>query len=120
MSMDNEQFEAIKSRAVVGIELINTLDPYVTGNGGIVLLYGPYSPVKAQSIADYYRRLSTDVPALIAEVERLRAANARLVEACKEAVEWFEVYADEYPAHGRRVEAKLMAAVEQVENEATE
>lgn len=71
------------------------------------------------AMQNHWRDCPAEHPARV-EIERLRAANARLVEACKEAVEWFEVYADEYPAHGRRVEAKLMAAVEQVENEATE
>lgn len=71
------------------------------------------------AMQNHWRDCPAEHPARV-EIERLQAANARLVEACKEAVEWFEVYADEYPAHGRRVEVKLMAAVEQVENEATE
>lgn len=80
----------------------------------------PATPAEYRAGQETIKAAIRVIGELADEVERLRATNARLVAACKTAVEWFEVYADEYPDHGRKVEVGLMVAVEQIENEAAD
>jgi hypothetical protein len=83
-TLTDEELQAIKARAAIGLELINPIDPHVTAKGGIVLLYGPYPINRAEAIVNYYRQLNTDVPALLSEIARLREENKMLQIAVNE------------------------------------
>jgi hypothetical protein len=71
------EIEHIKSIAR-SVALLDKDDPYVTANGGIVILCGPFPISKAQVIADFYRNARNALPDCVAEIERLRAELVRL------------------------------------------
>lgn len=83
--MDNEHIELIKKRRAA----CPSLDPYVTGRGGVVLINGPFKMEKAVDAALFVQAAPSDVDYLLAENERMRKALALILD---EAVQFGHFY----------------------------
>jgi hypothetical protein len=73
MALSEEELKQIRARANAAT-CSNGNGVYTTVRGGVVLLNGPFPLRSAQAVAEFHKYTYQDIPALLDEVERLRAA----------------------------------------------
>lgn len=77
---DDTQLDAIRARTQA---LTPDVSPYVTAQGGVVILSGPYHIEKANAIRDAVVAAATDVPWLLEQVDTLAVRLLELYNASR-------------------------------------